>query len=381
MVIREGDVEVIRRGTDLQPLLHHRGACTRSTRSNGRPATRSSRTSRRAATPSSSATSSSRSRGRRTRPTSSPRSTSAGTLGTPQRESSVRQLDRPRRRHDPRLGRARTATSPPTQDAQVFAEELTHLLVNQKAAFNSPVWFNVGRARHAAAVQRLLHPRGRRPHVARSSTGTSRRARSSRAARGRASTCRRSARPRSRWRGGGTASRPRQLHARRRRVGRHDQVRRQDAARRQDGDPQRRPPRRPRLHLVQGRRGAQGARPARRRVRHGPRRRATAYSIQYQNANNSVRVTDEFMQAFEQDQDWKLKAVTDRRDGRDGAGARADARDRAGGVGVRRPGHAVRHHDQRVAHVPGLGPHQRARTRARSTCTWTTPRATSRAST
>src|SRR5918995_7150906 len=34
-----------------------------------------------------------------------------------------------------------------------------------------------------------------------------------------------------------------------------------------------------------------------------------AYSIQYQNANNSVRVTDAFMQAFEQDQDWKLKAV------------------------------------------------------------------------
>jgi len=30
------------------------------------------------------------------------------------------------------------------QDARVFAEELSHLLVNQKAAFNSPVWFNVG---------------------------------------------------------------------------------------------------------------------------------------------------------------------------------------------------------------------------------------------
>jgi ribonucleoside-diphosphate reductase alpha chain len=34
-----------------------------------------------------------------------------------------------------------------------------------------------------------------------------------------------------------------------------------------------------------------------------------AYSIQYQNANNSVRVNDEFMKAYEQDQDWKLKAV------------------------------------------------------------------------
>ena len=66
-----------------------------------------------------------------------------GTLGTPQRESSVRQL----------VGRVvDTITGWGTKnryfatprDAQVFAEELTHLLVNQKAAFNSPVWFNVG---------------------------------------------------------------------------------------------------------------------------------------------------------------------------------------------------------------------------------------------
>ena len=90
-----------------------------------------------------------------------------------------------------------------------------------------------------------------------------------------------------------------------------------------------------------------------------------SHSIQYQNANNSVRVTDEFMQAVVDDNDWDLKAVTT------GDTVRTmQARDlmrqiSRGRVGVRRPGHAVRHHDQPLAHRAEHRPHQRAATRAR----------------
>jgi ribonucleoside-diphosphate reductase alpha chain len=66
-----------------------------------------------------------------------------GKMGTPERESSVKQM----------VGRVAGTIAQwgrdggyfaTADDAQAFEDELTHILVNQMAAFNSPVWFNVG---------------------------------------------------------------------------------------------------------------------------------------------------------------------------------------------------------------------------------------------
>ncbi|HEV2114060.1 MAG TPA: vitamin B12-dependent ribonucleotide reductase, partial [Terriglobales bacterium] len=66
-----------------------------------------------------------------------------GTVGTPERETGVRQL----------VGRVAETIRDwgiaggyfrSADDAAIFHDELVHILVQQKAAFNSPVWFNVG---------------------------------------------------------------------------------------------------------------------------------------------------------------------------------------------------------------------------------------------
>jgi ribonucleoside-diphosphate reductase alpha chain len=66
-----------------------------------------------------------------------------GQVGTPEREKGVRDLIS-RVSESIRDWGIRDGYFASAEDAEIFFAELQHLLVNQKVAFNSPVWFNVG---------------------------------------------------------------------------------------------------------------------------------------------------------------------------------------------------------------------------------------------
>ena len=160
-----------------------------------------------------------------------------GTLGTPERETSLKQVaDRV----------ADTITDwgvkdgyfVDTAEAEAFRHELKYLIVNQRAAFNSPVWFNIGvngvpqqaSACFILAVEdtmdAILDWYKEEGTIFKGGSGSGinlSKIRSSREHLAR------------RWHRLG----PGELHARSRRLGRHDQERGQDPAGRQDGHPQR----------------------------------------------------------------------------------------------------------------------------------------------
>ena len=117
-----------------------------------------------------------------------------GTLGTPEREWSLKQVAD--RVVDTITGWGRKdGYFVDDDEAETFRAELKYLIIHQKAAFNSPVWFNIGvegvpqQARRASSWPSTTR-------WTRSSTGTPRRGPSSRAGPGPASTCPRSAPPR-----------------------------------------------------------------------------------------------------------------------------------------------------------------------------------------
>ena len=82
-------------------------------------------------------------------------------------------------------------------------------------------------------------------------------------------------------------------------------------------------------------------------------------SVFFQNSNNSVRVTDEFMRAVLDDGNWSTKAVTSGEVMETYKARDLMQLDRRRHVCVRRSRHAVRHHRERVASVPEHRPHQR----------------------
>ena len=194
-----------------------------------------------------------------------------GTLGTPERETSLRQVVDRVVDTITRWG-VEGGYFVDDSEAEAFNAELKYILVTQRAAFNSPVWFNIGVKgvpQQASAcfilavddtMNAILNWYREEGVIFKGGSGSginlSKIRSSVRAARGRRHGVRSG-----------------ELHARRRRVGGHDQVGRQDPPGGEDGHPRRRPSRHRRVHLVQGQRGAQGAGAARRRLRHGPRRR------------------------------------------------------------------------------------------------------------
>ena len=66
-----------------------------------------------------------------------------GKVGTPEREKSMKQMVDRVAKTMAGWGR-KDGYFQSANDAQIFEDELTHILINQMAAFNSPVWFNVG---------------------------------------------------------------------------------------------------------------------------------------------------------------------------------------------------------------------------------------------
>jgi ribonucleoside-diphosphate reductase alpha chain len=70
-----------------------------------------------------------------------------GPLGSPERERSVKQMVGRVAGTIAEWGRKGGYFASPA-DADAFEAELTHILLHQKAAFNSPVWFNVGFEEH-----------------------------------------------------------------------------------------------------------------------------------------------------------------------------------------------------------------------------------------
>src|SRR5438876_1611312 len=233
-----------------------------------------------------------------------------GHIGTPDRESSVRQL----------IGRVvRTITQwgreggyfASVEDGDTFRDELTHILLYQKAAFNSPVWFNVRFETHPHCsacfitsvkdtMESILTLARTEGMLFKYGSGTGSNLSSIRSSRELLA-------------GGGTASGPVSFMrgydsfagviksgGKTRRAAKMVILNADHPDILDFIESKEREEKKAWALIDAGYEGAFNA-------------PGGAYdSVQFQNANHSVRVTDEFMRAMERDADWQTRAVTDR---------------------------------------------------------------------
>lgn len=234
----------------------------------------------------------------------------SGTPGTKDREHSLRQL----------VGRVVDTISAEglkkgyfqdTEEASIFEEELKFILASQRAAFNSPVWFNIGvkdRSQQASAcfilsvedtMQSILNWYTEESIIFKGGSGSGINLSALRGSNERLSNS------------GGFASGPVSF------------MRGADASAGaiKSGGKTRRAAKMVILNVdhpdieefiwckaIEERKSRALAEAGFDMGLNG----SDAHSIQYQNANNSVRVTDDFMQAVEEDKDWSLLNVKDR---------------------------------------------------------------------
>ncbi len=231
-----------------------------------------------------------------------------GVPNSPQRERSVKQMiDRVvNRYHEEGLARG-YFTDP--EEAETFRAELTHLLVTQKAAFNSPVWFNVGwrekgeeqcSACFILAVEdemkSILNWYVEEGTIFQGGSGAGINLSSIRSSKERLKTGGTASGPVSFMRGADASAGTIKSGGKTRRAAKmvildvsHPDIEEFIWCKQHEEVKMRV------LEEAGFEMGLDG--------RDRP-------SIQYQNANNSVRVSDEFMQAAVEDKDWDLKAVT-----------------------------------------------------------------------
>jgi len=228
-----------------------------------------------------------------------------GPLGSPQRESSVRQLI-------DRVADTITAWGwkdgyfATEEDRQTFNAELKHILVTQKAAFNSPVWFNVGSEDHPQCsacfilavedkMSSILNWYVEEGTIFKGGSGSGINLSTIRSSKERLSSGGEASGPVSFMRGADASAGTIKSGGKTRRAAKmvilnvdHPDVE----------------------HFVWCK--AVEERKARVLRDNGfdmDLDGSDSHSIQYQNANNSVRVTDDFMQAYLNDADWDLRAV------------------------------------------------------------------------